>query len=85
MYIQINDYVSNCIVNPDIVYFISQLLEMCLLVSLQMYLITHGYHFDFKTTHFTDMCILTCRPTVKRMIKYYTGHTTPLYMCTHVF
>ena len=55
----------------------SKLFEMCLLEILQMYLITHDHQFGFKTKHSADMCIFT----VKRIIKYYTGHNTPVYTC----
>ena len=42
-----------------------------------MYLITHDHQFAFKTKHSADMCIFT----VKGIIKYYTGHNTPVYTC----
>ena len=42
-----------------------------------MYLITHDHRFGFKTKHSADMCIFT----VKSIIKYYTGHNTPVYTC----
>ena len=56
---------------------ISKLFEICLLEILQMYLITHDHQFGFKTKHSADMCIFT----VKSIIKYYTGHNTPVYTC----
>ena len=40
-----------------------------------MYLITHDHQFGFKTKH--SSCIFT----VKSIIKYYTGHNTPVYTC----
>ena len=52
-----------------------KLLEMYLLEILQMYLITHDHQFGSK--HSADMCIFT----VKSIIKYYTGHNTPVYTC----
>ena len=55
----------------------SKLFEICLLEILQMYLITHDHQFGFKTKHSADMCIFT----VKSIIKYYTGHNTPVYTC----
>ena len=42
-----------------------------------MYLITHDHQFGFKTKHSADMCSFT----VKSIIKYYTGHNTPVYTC----
>ena len=39
--------------------------------------ITHDHQFGFKTKHSADMCIFT----VKSIIKYYTGHNTPVYTC----
>ena len=55
----------------------SKLFEICLLEILRMYLITHGHQFGFKTKDSADMCIFT----VKSIIKYYTGHSTPVYTC----
>ena len=55
----------------------SKLFEICLLEILQMYLITHDHQFGFKTKHSADMCMFT----VKSIIKYYTGHNTPVYTC----
>ena len=55
----------------------SKLFEICLLEILQLYLITHDHQFGFKTKHSADMCIFT----VKSIIKYYTGHNTPVYAC----
>ena len=55
----------------------SKLFESCLLEILQMYLITHDHQFGFKTKHSADICIFT----VKSIIKYYTGHNTPVYTC----
>ena len=52
-----------------------KLFEICLLKILQMYFITHDHQFGFKTKHSADMCIFT----VKSIIKYYTGHNTPVY------
>ena len=49
----------------------------CLLEILQMYRITHDHQFGFKTKHYSDMYIFT----VKNIIKYYTGHNSPLYTC----
>ena len=57
----------------------SKLFEMCLLKILQMYRITHDHQFGFKTKHSAGMCIFT----VKSIIKYYTGHNTPVYTCFH--
>ena len=57
----------------------SKLFEICLLEILQMYLTTHDHQFGFKTKHSADMCIFT----VKSIIKYYTGHNTPVYTCFH--
>ena len=50
---------------------------MCLLESLQIYLIRHDHQFGFKTKHSADMCIFT----VKSIIKYCAGHNTPVYTC----
>ena len=55
----------------------SKLFEICLPEILEMYLITHDHQFGFKAKHSGDMCIFT----VKSMIKYYTGHNTPVYTC----
>ena len=35
------------------------------------------HQFGFKTKHSADMCIFT----VESIIKYYTGHNTPVYTC----
>ena len=53
----------------------SKLFEICLLEIPQMYLITHDHQFGFKAL---------CRHvyfTVNSIIKYYTGHNTPVYTC----
>ena len=39
--------------------------------------ITHDHHVGCETKHSADMCIFT----VKSIIKYYAGHTTPVYTC----
>ena len=42
-----------------------------------MYLITHDHQLGFKTKHCADICIFS----VKSIIKYDTGHETPVYTC----
>ena len=58
-----------CSNNTLLVTAASKLFEICFLGVLEAYLQTHDHQFEFKSRHFTDMCIFT----VIRLINYYTN------------
>ena len=55
----------------------SKILEMILVNHIEEYIVTTENQFAYKKGHSTDMCIFT----LKECIRYYTVHSTPMYVC----
>ena len=55
----------------------SKIFELCLLEIIELFLDTHDNQFGVKKLHSTDKCILM----LKRVIKYYTRQSTPVFLC----
>ena len=55
----------------------SKILEIILLNHIEEYIMTTENQFAYKKGHSTDMCIFT----LKECIRYYTVHSTPMYVC----
>ena len=55
----------------------SKLLEIILVNHIEEYIVTTENQFAYKKGHSTDMCIFT----LKECIRYYTVHSTPMYVC----
>ena len=55
----------------------SKILEIILVNHIEEYIMTTENQFSYKKGHSTDMCIFT----LKECIRYYTVHSTPMYVC----
>ena len=55
----------------------SKILEIILVNHTEEYIVTTENQFAYKKVHSPDMCIFT----LKECIRYYTVHSTPMYVC----